>query len=312
MVKGAYAMSVAIPRGKKGRVRAGRGDRVFYWIINVVMFVVLLVVMYPLVYIVSASFSSPDAVASGRVFLLPVEPTLEGYVAVFREKNIMTGYGNTIFYTVTGTVITILMTLIAAYPLSRDDLRFRSPLMLLFTFTMIFSGGMIPNYMLMRDLRLLNTRLAMIIPGAISVYNMIITRTFFKQTIPRELLEAAQIDRCTDFGFFMRIVLPLSKSVIAVIALYYAVAHWNAYFNAFLYLNDKALFPLQIILRDILVSNSIDPTLVTDPELMSAKRGMADLLKYALIVVSSAPVLCLYPFVQRHFVQGVMIGSIKG
>lgn len=304
-------MNIPLQKSRR-QLPASRSDRAYYWTINIIMGIVLLVVMYPLIFILSASFSSPDAVASGQVFLLPVEPSLEGYKAVFREKNIMTGYANTILYTVTGTLLNVGMTLLCAYPLSRDDLRLRNPIMMLFTFTMIFSGGMIPNYMLMRDLNLLNRRWAMIIPGAISVYNMIITRTFFKSTIPRELLEAAQIDRCSDFGFFLRIALPLSKSVIAVIALYYAVGHWNAYFNAFLYLNDKSLFPLQIILRDILISNSIDPQLVTDPELMSARRGMSDLLKYALIVVSSAPVLCLYPFVQKHFVQGVMIGSVKG
>ena len=304
-------MNIPLQKSRR-QLPASRSDRAYYWTINIIMGIVLLVVMYPLIFILSASFSSPDAVASGQVFLLPVEPSLEGYKAVFREKNIMTGYANTILYTVTGTLLNVGMTLLCAYPLSRDDLRLRNPIMMLFTFTMIFSGGMIPNYMLMRDLNLLNRRWAMIIPGAISVYNMIITRTFFKSTIPKELLEAAQIDRCSDFGFFLRIALPLSKSVIAVIALYYAVGHWNAYFNAFLYLNDKSLFPLQIILRDILISNSIDPQLVTDPELMSARRGMSDLLKYALIVVSSAPVLCLYPFVQKHFVQGVMIGSVKG
>jgi multiple sugar transport system permease protein/putative aldouronate transport system permease protein len=184
--------------------------------------------------------------------------------------------------------------------------------MVLFTFTMLFSGGMIPDYILLRDLRMLNTRFAMLIPGAIAAYNMIITRTFISASIPGELREAADIDGCSDIQYFLAVVLPLSKAVIAVITLYYAVAHWNSYFNAFLYLTNKNLFPLQIVLRDILIANSIDPSAILDPEIAAAKQGMTDLLKFSLIIVSSLPVMLIYPFIQKYFIKGVMIGSIKG
>ena len=289
-----------------------KGDRAYYAIVYSLMTVFLLIVLYPLVYIVSASFSSPSAVAAGRVLLIPVELSLEGYQAVFKSKDILSGYSNTIIYTVAGTLINISMTLAAAYPLSRKDLRGRNIIMLLFTFTMIFSGGMIPSYMLMKDLRILDTRWVMIIPGAISVYNLILTRTFIQNSIPGELLQAAQIDGCDDTRYFFKMVLPLSKSVIATITLFYAVGHWNAYFSAFLYLNKRNLLPLQIILREVLISNTIDINQLVDPELAQTKQGLADLLKYSLIVVSTLPVMFFYPFVQKYFVSGVMIGSIKG
>ncbi len=293
-------------------IKISSDDLIFYTVVNVVLVVLLIIVLYPLIYVVSASFSSPYAVSTGQVVFLPVEFSLEGYAAVFKNKDIVTGYKNTIIYTCLGTLINVAMTMIAAYPLSRRDLPGRNFFMFLFTFTMMFSGGMIPMYILIRDLRIMNTMWAMVIPGAISIYNMIITRSFLTTSIPGELLEAAQIDGCTDAKYFFSILLPLSKAVIAVITLYYAVGHWNAYFNAFLYLNSKELFPLQIILRAILLANTIDASYVTDPELLATKQGMAELLKYSLIIVATFPVLCLYPFVQKYFVKGVMIGSIKG
>ncbi|WZL78730.1 carbohydrate ABC transporter permease [Eubacteriales bacterium mix99] len=298
-------------KGSSG-FRLSKGDRTYYTIVNVIMLLLLVIVAYPLVYIISASFSSPSAVASGRVVLWPVDFSLEGYQAVFRNKDIVGGYLNTFFYTFAGTALNVIMTMIGAYPLSRKDLKGRDFFMLLFTFTMIFSGGMIPGYILMQQLHLINTPWVMIVPGAISVYNLIITRTFIQSTIPSDLLDASQIDGCSDTRYFFSIVLPLSKSILATITLFYAVGHWNAYFNAFLYLNDRKLFPLQIILREILIANTIDASQVVDPELEQAKQGMADLLKYSLIVVSSLPVMIMYPFVQKYFVKGVMIGAIKG
>jgi multiple sugar transport system permease protein/putative aldouronate transport system permease protein len=298
-------------KGSSG-FRLSKGDRTYYTIVNVIMLLLLGIVAYPLVYIISASFSSPSAVASGRVVLWPVDFSLEGYQAVFRNKDIVGGYLNTFFYTFAGTALNVIMTMIGAYPLSRKDLKGRDFFMLLFTFTMIFSGGMIPGYILMQQLHLINTPWVMIVPGAISVYNLIITRTFIQSTIPSDLLDASQIDGCSDTRYFFSIVLPLSKSILATITLFYAVGHWNAYFNAFLYLNDRKLFPLQIILREILIANTIDASQVVDPELEQAKQGMADLLKYSLIVVSSLPVMIMYPFVQKYFVKGVMIGAIKG
>ena len=289
----------------------GKQDRLFYGVVNGVMTLLLLAVVYPLIYMLSASFSSPGAVSTGRVVLWPVEPTLRGYAAVFSYKPVFIGYRNTLFYTAVGTALNVAVTLMAAYPLARRDLVGRGILMKLFTFTMVFSGGMIPTYLLVGALGLVNTVWSQLIPGMISVYNMIIARTFISE-IPGELLEAAKIDGCSDLRFFMEMVIPLSKAVIAVLALYYAVSHWNTYFKAFLYLSNQQLFPLQLFLRQILVMNSVDSDLLMDPEMQEAIQGMRELLNYALIVVSTVPILCVYPFVQRYFIKGVMIGSVKG
>lgn len=297
---------------KMRKMRLSLEDRIYYALIYFFAIALLLAVLYPIIFIVSASFSSPFAISSGQVVFLPVDPGLQGYQAVFKDPRILTGYRNTIFYTVTGTLINVFMTLICAYPLARKKLPHRGPLTFFFTFTMLFSGGMIPSYLLLRDLHMLNTVWAMLIPGAISVYSMIITRTFIATAIPDELLEATQIDGCSDFRFFFLFVLPLSKAVIAVIAMQYAVGHWNAYFNAFIYLTKTELYPLQVFLREILVMNQIAANNITDPETAVAMQGLADLLKYSLIVISSAPILCIYPFFQKYFVKGVMIGSIKG
>ena len=237
---------------------------------------------------------------------------MEGYQAIFKTEKVLIGYRNSLFYMAAGTCINLVMTLLCAYPLSRKDMPGQGPIMMLFTFTMVFSGGMIPTYLLIRQLHMLNSAWAMLVPGAISVYNMIITRTFIQSSIPKEMLEAAQIDGCSDIQYFMKMVLPLSKSIIAVITLYYAIAHWNAYFDAFMYLTDQDKYPLQIFLRDILISNKIDSSLVIVDTDMAAKEGLSDLLKYSLIVVATVPVMIIYPFVQKHFVKGVMIGAVKG
>lgn len=292
--------------------RLSTGDRVFYSFVYLMLILILVVVGYPLIYILSASFSSPIAVSSGQVILWPVNPSIDGYEAVFKTKEVWLGYRNSIFYTVVGTAINVIITLVAAYPLSRRDMAGRGFLMFLFTFTMLFSGGLIPTYILLGKLGMINTVWALLIPGALGVHNMIITRTFFQSNIPSELLESAQIDGCSDFRFFLRMVLPLSKAVIAVITLYYAIGHWNEYFNAFIYLTDNRLYPLQIFLRNILLQNIIDPNVLLDEDAMAAKSGLADLLKFSLIVVASVPIMMIYPFVQKYFVKGVMIGSLKG
>lgn len=290
-----------------------RFDRTVYVFNYFLLFLFLVIIAYPLIFVVSASFSSPSAVIGGRVHLLPVEPTLEGYEAVFKHRLIQSGFVNSIIYTVTGTVLNVVLTILAAYPLSRHDFRGRNLFMFMITFTMLFSGGMIPDYLLVRDLGLRDTIWAIILPGAISAYNVIITRTFFKSTIPRELLEAAQIDRCDDYQFVWRIVLPLSTPIIGVIALFYAVGHWNSYFQAMIYLNTPSKFPLQIVLREVLILNNMDTQMLgSDLQEMLRKQNLKELLKYSLIVVSSLPMMIIYPFVQRYFVQGVMIGSIKG
>ena len=295
----------------KSKVKMCREDRVFYAIVYIFLFLLAVIVAFPLIHILSASFSSADAVMAGKVILTPKEFTLEGYKAVFRNDSVILGYRNSLFYVVVGTVINLFMTLCAAYSLSRRDLPGGGIIMMLFTFTMVFSGGMITTYILVSNLRLLNTVWAMLLPGAMTVYNMIITRTFFRNNIPLELWEAAQVDGCSDLYFFWKVVLPLSKSIIAVITLYYAIGHWNSYFDAFLYLTNRQLFPLQIFLREILVVNQVDISMVMD-EMAEAKMALSELLKYSLIVVSVVPVLIIYPVVQKHFVKGVMVGSIKG
>lgn len=297
---------------RTNKVKLSFDDKVYYAITYTILAIFLILVIYPLIFIVSASFSSAQAVTSGRVFLWPVDPGLEGYKAVFRHPDIWNSYKNAFVYTVIGTVINLIFTMVAAYPLSRRDLPYKGFFMFLFTFTMMFNGGMIPDYILLKDLKMIDTMWALVIPGAINVFNLIIARTFLMGSIPTALLEASQIDGCSDARYFFSIVLPLAKPVMAVITLYYAVAHWNNYFNAFLYLNTPEKFPLQLILREILIANSMDTSMVVDLALSEQQQGLADLLKYSLIIVSSAPVLIMYPFVKKFFVKGVMIGSIKG
>lgn len=296
---------------KSGKIKEAVNDKLFNIINDVLLFLGFLIVLYPLIYILSSSFSSPKAVATGKVLLWPVDFSLRGFEAVFEHKAIVTGFANTILYTLVGTAFNIFMTVLAAYPLSRKTMPGRRIILFLFTFTMIFNGGLIPSYLLNSNLGLINTRAVMIIPLAISVYNVIICRTFFESTIPDELVEAAQIDGCSHIRFMVQMVLPLSKAILAVLVLYYALGHWNAYFQAFIYLTDRSKFPLQIILRDILVLNSVND-IIADPQLYAARQGMAELLKFSLIVVSSAPFMIAYPFVAKHFVKGVMIGSVKG
>ena len=296
----------------KNALKDPLADKVLYIIIDIILIIFAISVMYPLIYILSSSFSSPTAVSAGRVVLWPVDFSVIGYRTVFNHRYILSGYRNTIFYTLAGTAINIAMTLICAYPLSRKDLPFRGPLMFLFVFTMYFGGGLIPTYILMTQINFVNSIWVMLIPGALSVYNMILTRTYMQSSIPNELLEASQIDGCSDTRYFFQILLPLSKAIIAVIGLFYAVGHWNAYFNAMIYLNDLELQPLQIILRNILVANQIQTNEMVDADTYVRKQGMADLLKYSLIVVSTVPILCVYPFIQKYFVKGIMIGSIKG
>lgn len=298
-------------RRKHHPIRDTLGDRLFYAVCYLITALFMLAVLYPLVYILSASFSSAEAITSGRMWLYPVDFSLVGYKYILKYDAIWLGYRNTLFYTFAGTLINVAMTMTCAYGLSRRGMRGRRFFTMLFTFTMIFSGGMIPNYLLMKNLKLLNTVWCMLLPGAISAYNLIVAKTFIENSIPGDLLEAARIDGCSDVRFFFSIVLPLSKAILAVLLLMYAAAHWNAYFNAFLYLTDKKLYPLQIFLRQILVQSNMSADML-DPEAMAQMQTLQQILKYAVIVVSTAPMLCLYPFVQKYFRQGVMIGSIKG
>jgi multiple sugar transport system permease protein/putative aldouronate transport system permease protein len=294
------------------KTKPPQGDLVYYFIAYTVVVFLVLVVLYPMVYIVSASFSAASSVNAGRVWLFPVNPSLYNYKMVLQYKSVYLGYRNTFFYTFAGTLVNVAVTVICAYPLSRKDLFGRGFFTFLFTFTMIFSGGMIPSYILMRNLKLINTVWVMIIPGAINVTNMIVTRTYFQSSIPGELLEASKLDGCSDAQYFFKVLIPLSHSVIAVITLFYAVGHWNAYFSAFLYLSDRNLYPLQLFLRQILVQNQFSGEILEDPEMAEQLLGIQEVLKYAIIVLSTAPLMCFYPFAQKHFVKGVMIGSLKG
>lgn len=305
-------MHQPIQQRRATRIKDPIQDRLFLFISYILLSLFLVLVLYPLIYVISSSFSAPSAVMTGKVWLFPVDFSIEGYQAVFKNKQIFTGYGNTILYTVSATALGVALTVMAAFPLSRRDFYGRSVFMGFITFTMLFSGGMVPTYLVIKDLGLLGTRGSIILPLAVSAYNIIIARTFFTTTIPDELREAADLDGCSDIGFVWRIVLPLSKAIIAVLVLFYAVYHWNSYMPALLYLRKKELFPLQIILRNILIMNQYSAEMLSDVQSEIAAQGMEALLKYSLIVVGSLPILALYPFIQKYFVQGVMIGSIKG
>jgi putative aldouronate transport system permease protein len=295
----------------KTRIRESFGDRLFLIGIYLLLTIVLLAVLYPLVYIVSSSFSSPLAVSSGRVWLWPVELSLRGYQVVLSNPQILTGYANSLFYTFFGTLISVTLTISLAYPLSRRTFYGRNVLMIFITFTFLFSAGLIPTYLVVKSLGMLNTRWAMVIPQAIAVWQVIIARTFFQATIPDELVEASELDGCSDLRFLWSVVLPLSKPIIAVLVLMYAIFQWNAYFDALIYLKSAELYPLQLILRGILILNTTTSGSM-EASAMLERLQLADLLKYALIVLASLPVLLIYPFVQRYFVKGMLIGSVKG
>ncbi|WP_219838622.1 carbohydrate ABC transporter permease [Paenibacillus sp. R14(2021)] len=297
---------------RSNAIRESYGDKLFLTAVYVFLAIILVVVLYPLIYILSSSFSSPQAVISGKVWLLPVDFSLAGYKAIFSNPQIMTGYGNSLFYTTFGVLINVSLTIMLAYPLSRTTFYGRNVIMGFLVLTMMFSGGLIPYYLTVKNLHLLDTRWAMLLPGAMAVWQVIIARTFFQSSIPKELGEAAELDGCSDFGFLWRVVLPLSKPILAVLVLMYAVSQWNAYFEALIFLKSQNLFPLQIILRNILILNSIDSSMMVDANKMAAMQGLRDLLKFSLIVVATLPVLAIYPFVQKYFVQGIMIGSLKG
>ena len=296
---------------KKTGIRVSPADRIFDILNYVFLTLCLLIVAYPLYFIVIASVSDPTAVYAGKVILWPARFTLEGYQRILDYESFFTGYRNTVIYTVVGTAINVLITIPGAYALSRKDLVGRNFFMMGVTFTMIFSGGLIPTYLLVISLNLYNTMWALILPVAVSAWNLIVARTFFQQTIPDELLEAATLDGAGNTQFFLRVVLPLSKSIIAVMILFYAVNHWNSYFNALIYLKSAEKYPLQLVLRNILFENSLGD-MVEDASTLALQQRLGDLIKYGIIIASSLPLLILYPFLQRFFIQGVMIGAVKG
>ena len=288
-------------------------DKFVYFVNYILLGILLITILYPLIYVVSASFSSGEALASGKVRLFPVEPTLLSYKTVFEYDAIWVGFVNSIIYTVVGTVVSMVLTLLAAYPLSRDDFRGKKVLSSIFLFTMMFSGGLIPTYMLVKNLGLMNTMWSIILPTAVSAYNVIVARTFFNQTIPKELLEASQMDGCSDFRFFSQIVIPLSKPIVAVLCLWIAISLWNGYFNPLIYINEESKYPLQLVLRRILLMSQVNfANANIDPARVAANRYLSQMLQYSTIIISSLPLMILYPFIQKYFVKGVMIGSVKG
>ena len=296
-----------------------RQDRVLNAVLYVLLSLILLAVAYPLFFVTIASVSDPVLVNTGKVWIIPRGVTLDGYAKIVQHQDLLRGYRNSLAYATLGTLLNLGLTLTAAYALSRRDLPGRNAIMLYLTFTMFFSGGLIPTFLLIRDLGLYNSFWIMILPAggsalhlAVSVFNIIIARTFFMNTIPQELLDAAVMDGCSDLRFFRSVVLPLSGAIIAVLMVFYAVGHWNGFFHGLIYLRERERFPLQLILRDILIQNTFTEELEIDDENALAAMMLAESIKYGMIIVASVPVLILYPFVQKHYVRGVMIGAIKG
>ena len=297
-------------------VKRCREDVIFDTVIFIILTLILFVVAYPLYWVIISSFSDPTAVSAGKVLLRPIGFTLKGYAEVFKNSQVMRGFFNSIVITFVGVCVNLAVTLPTAYALSRDNFSGKKPITIFYMITMFFGGGMIPTYLVVKNMQLLNTIWALVLPGCLSVYNMIVARTFFKSNISEELYEAGEIDGCSQSRFFFQIALPLSKAIIAIMVLYYGVGHWNSYFSALLYISDQDKYPLQLVLRNILITNqtalSQTATTAAARAALQEQQQLIDVMKYSLIIISSVPVLIMYPLVQKHFVKGVMIGSVKG
>ena len=289
-----------------------RGDRIFDAINVAALCLLLAVILYPLIYVLSCSFSDPLLVVQSKITFLPMQPTLVAYQRVFRNELIMTGYQNTLFYTLLGTVLNVAVTTMMAYPLSRHDFAARRPITMLTAFTMLFSGGMIPTFLVVKNLGLIDTVWSLVLPGLVSPWNMFIMKNYFQTSIPPELYEAASIDGADNLHLLRSVVLPLSAPIVAVMVLYYGVAHWNSYFNALLYLRDRTRYPLQLVLRSFFSANDYSEQGGAGGDSGMTALLVSETMKYALIVIASGPILCLYPLLQRFFVKGVMLGAIKG
>ena len=310
------ADSLASSQPQNSLIKESVGDRIFLVCVYIFVTLALIVTLYPLIYILSASMSDPAAVRTGRMVLWPVDVTLQGYRVILQNASLWRGYYNTIIYTVVGTSINLLLTIPAGYVLSRDDFQLKGFVTKMMVITMFISGGMIPTYILVNNLGITNTMWALVLPGAASVYNIVITRVFMSTTIPDELTEAAVMDGANNFKIFTAVVLPLSKPIIAVMALFYGIGHWNNFFNALLYLDDRSLYPLQMVLREILVLQDLasNPDVISEEQALYAhsQQQLAAVMKYGVMVVATAPVIMVSPFLQKYFVKGVMLGSIKG
>ena len=298
------------------KLKRARGDVIYDTVIFIILTFLFLVVAYPLYFVIISSISDPIEVSAGKVTLAPVGFTLDGYREVFKTKTVMRGFFNSLIITIMGTSINLLVTIPTSYALSRPDFTLKRPITLFYILTMFVSGGMMPTYIIVRSTGILNTWWSLILPGCLGVYNMIVGRTFFKTNIPMELMEAAKLDGCGNTKFFIYVVLPLSGAITAILCLYYGVGHWNSYFSALIYIQKRELWPLQLELRNILVMNTSVATkqVMTEAELLEKKRldALKEMMKYSLIIISSIPVLVIYPFVQKYFIKGVMIGSVKG
>ena len=286
-------------------------DRILLGCIWAMLIFIMVVILVPVLFIIASSFSDAKAVSAGRVFLWPGGFSLAGYQVIFQSPNIVRAFANSVAYTAVGTVVSVSLTLLAGYPLSRTDLKIRGFVMFLFTVTMFFSGGMIPTYLVVSKLKLVDSFWAMILPSAMGVWNVILIKTYIQSSIPGEIYESASIDGCSDWKYFIQMVIPLSKPIIAVMILLYAVGKWNDFFSGLLYLNDVNKQPLQLLLRNILVTNDAAGMQLSLTEQMN-RQELKTLLQYSLIIVSSVPVMILYPFIQKYFVKGIMMGSIKG
>lgn len=297
-------------------IKRCKEDVIFDVVIFIILTVLLLIVAYPLWWVIISSISDPKAVSGGQVIWYPIGLNFKGYAEVFQDDSIVRSFLNSVLYTVCGVLINLAVTLPTAYALSRDRFSGKKIVTMFYVVTMFFSGGLIPTYLVVQKLQLLDTMWALILPGCLSVYNMIVARTFFKSNISEELYEAAEIDGCTQGRFFFQIALPLSGAITAIMVLYYGVGHWNSYFSALIYLSDQNKYPLQLVLRSILITNEAAlqqaATTAEARAALNAKKELLEVMKYSLIIISSIPVLVLYPFIQRHFVKGVMIGSVKG
>ena len=300
-------LAAPAPQKKRKKVKETVGDRVYYIITYVVLALLALIVLYPLWFVIVASFSSAEAVFAGKVYVWPVDIDFTGYAKCFERSDIWIGYANTIWYTAVYTLLSVIFTLAAAWALSRKDLPFRKFWMIFFTITMFFGGGLIPFYNIVSDLGMLNSPLAIILPGTVSAWNLFMAKTFFQTGVPDSIVEAAELDGANRARLFVSIILPISAPIIAVLSLYYAIGQWNSYFNAMIFLSNEKLYPLQLVLRDILTTAESS----AGGDGMYENMLLANQLKYVTVIISSLPVFCLYPFVQKYFAQGVLVGSLK-
>ena len=310
-MKGQELNKTAKSAGHKTKMKLSVGDRIFNLVNAVIMIIICLVIVYPIYYVIIASITDPVIVNSGRPLFYPVKLYLNGYKTTLSYTPLWTAYGNTISYTVVGTLVSLFATIPAGYALSRKDLPGRRGLIFLFTFTMFFSGGIIPLYLTIRNLGIYNSIWAMVLPVAVSAYNLIVCRSFFEAGVPDELLEASKVDGCSDFTFFFKIAIPLSSTIIAVMCLFYATAMWNQFFNALMYLQDDNKMPLQVVLRNLVLMNQANQ-MGSSGDAMVTKQKLAEQLKYCIVVVSAAPLLVVYPFIQKYFAKGVTSGAVKG